>query len=304
MIKQKEIYATYPRAGGNVAVGAGVLVLDFLNGVVKGADVTPEKMTSSLRKFNRDYMRSMWVEADKDVKLRFDNGSWFTKDSGTPFFVTEFPFQVLEMELSETTNVRVVASTSFVGFTGGDGSKKKLDSIALPCWIIPLDFNELDITSTAGDEQYANRTISKDELYNDKDGGDGEIEKVELILQWGYKDDSGAVNYLECSDDTYNQHKIRIGGSGGTWQDTPFILHGGKTGQHEEGDCEVNANGPGSIMLMADISDLVDENGNAVKENIKTTFECILENAESLGDNLRSGFSTFLRITYKGAASS
>jgi len=293
-----EIYASYPRDGGLATITTGTLVVDFGEGKVNNPDEGVHRLTTSLKSTNKKAMRSCLIEADKDVKIRLDDGSWFTKDGGIPFYIQEFPFVKVEVEFNESTKFKCIASTSFVGFSQGGGAKKKLDLLPITPWVIQLDTRELDITSTATDKEYADRTLVDSDLFNSKDGSNGEIEKVELILNFGFKDDSGAVNYLECSDPAYNQHQIRVGG--GAWNECPFSMHGAKLGQHISGDCEVNSNGAGSIMLMADISDMLDADSANLKANVLQQIEIHIDNAEALGNNLHCIFTTYIRITYLG----
>lgn len=166
-----------------------------------------------------------------------------------------------------------------------------------PPLIIPLDMLETDITAAAGDVTFASRTITNTELFNGKNGSSGEIDRIDLIAAICFKDDSGAQNYLECSNVTFNQWQINIGAGGA--DDCPFAMHGGLTGQHVALDFEVEANGAGDAVLVADISDLT---SSTMKSDADTSVVLTLQNAEALGANLRTRVSTFVKIYYNGLA--
>lgn len=164
-------------------------------------------------------------------------------------------------------------------------------------WVIELDYREVDLTSTAGTKTYASRTVAASELFNSRDGANGEIDKVELVAVVTYSDDSGSANGLNLTTAAHNQWQINVAAGGA--DDLPFPNAGSLNGQHITGDFEVVGNGADSVTLIANVSDLTT---STLKDNVDQAIVVTLLNGRSIGNNLRLKVATFLRVYYNARA--
>lgn len=164
-------------------------------------------------------------------------------------------------------------------------------------WVIPLDYREVDLTSTAGTKTYASRTIAAGDLFNSKDGSSGEVDRVVLIADIDYVEDSGSANALNLTTATHNQWQINIGGGGA--DDCPFPNAGSLNGQHITGDFECNNNSGGHVTMRADITDLT---SSTIKDDVSQSVVLTLLNGRSVGNNLRLKVYTEVWVYYNGRA--
>lgn len=171
------------------------------------------------------------------------------------------------------------------------------NAVGISPWVIPLDYREVDLTSTAGTKTYASRTVGSGDLFNSKDGANGEVDKVELVALISYSDDSGSANALNLTTATHNQWQINVAAGGA--DDLPFPNAGSLNGQHITGDFETVGNGGDSVTMIADVSDLAT---STLKDNVDQAIVVTLENGRSTGNNLRLKVATFLRVYYNGKA--
>lgn len=171
------------------------------------------------------------------------------------------------------------------------------NTIGVSPFVIELDYREVDLTSTAGTKTYASRTVGAADLFNSKDGSSGEVDRVKLIAQVEYSDDSNVANGLNLTTPAHNQWQINIGGGGA--DDCPFPNAGGLNGQHIAGDFEVVSNGSGTVTLMADITDLT---SSTIKDDVSQSIVLTLLNGRSIGNDLRLKVTSFLYVYYNARA--
>jgi len=122
--RRPDVYITFPAGGGWRSIPAGTVVIDLLTGEVLLPDGTTDGASTSLREHGFTHARSSLVEADRSVEVYYDTGGKYTIGANEVIPVTHQYIRKIFVEASETTDIRVWASTNpeniprkFVGIT-------------------------------------------------------------------------------------------------------------------------------------------------------------------------------------------
>jgi len=102
----------YPFDGTRLTITAGTTVYDFEHGTVSAPGTAVVKMSSSLEKKKRDFMRALTINADKDVIIQLDERDKIVVRAGSwPLFPYQ-RFRKVRVTATESTEILVSASTS------------------------------------------------------------------------------------------------------------------------------------------------------------------------------------------------
>lgn len=104
-------YFTYPKDGSRKEIPTGDTKIDFNNGEVALPDGTREELLTSLKQEEKEWIRSIFLEADQDITVWLDGGSLTPVDSGEYFTIPHVNFKVLWIKATTATNIAVWAST-------------------------------------------------------------------------------------------------------------------------------------------------------------------------------------------------
>jgi len=111
-IREDIVYITFPSGGGKKELPVGVTKLDFLKGTVTLPDGSMEYMSSSLEAHKRNFCRSLLIFTDQDMVVWWDRAGKRTADANDYFPASYQKFQVLYIETTISTNVRVTGCTN------------------------------------------------------------------------------------------------------------------------------------------------------------------------------------------------
>ena len=104
---------TYPPEGGTKTITEGTTEIHLYTGEVFLADGTEEKVSQSLRSYGVEYARSLFIETTKAIVLQLDDGGKHTVEKLETILWNHLkPFQRISITATESTNIKVVASTS------------------------------------------------------------------------------------------------------------------------------------------------------------------------------------------------
>jgi len=110
--RDKVIYFTYPIKGGTKSIDAGTTTIDFYTGKVTLPDGSEEHLATSLEQHNREYVSSVFVIPSKDIIVWLDDGSKETIKAND-YWLRQFQaFKRLYITTTESTDIRIRASTS------------------------------------------------------------------------------------------------------------------------------------------------------------------------------------------------
>jgi len=107
-----DIYITYPPEGGWKSVPKGTTTVDLLAGRVVLPDGTRERTSGSLEATGFEFARSILVEATKTITVNLDGRGKFTISSGEFLPIVFQRFQIVYIETTEETKIRLWASTN------------------------------------------------------------------------------------------------------------------------------------------------------------------------------------------------
>ena len=104
-------YFTYPKDGSRKEIPIGDTKIDFYSGEVALPDGTREELLTSLKQEEKEWIRSIFLEADQDITVWLDGGSLTPVDSGEYFTIPHTNFKVLWIKATAATDIAVYAST-------------------------------------------------------------------------------------------------------------------------------------------------------------------------------------------------
>ena len=103
---------TYPAQGGTKTITAGNTEINLYTGEVFLED-SEEKVSQSLRSYGVEYARSLFIETTKAIVLQLDDGGKHTVEKLETILWNHLkPFQRISITATESTNIKVVASTN------------------------------------------------------------------------------------------------------------------------------------------------------------------------------------------------
>ena len=106
------IYFTYPNDGTRISTAAGKTVLNYRTGTIKKPDGNVSRMSSSLIEQGKDYLRSLTINADKDIIIQLDSNDMTPIRADTWNVMPYQQFQELTITTTETTNLLCYACTN------------------------------------------------------------------------------------------------------------------------------------------------------------------------------------------------
>jgi len=118
MEDKKEAYITYPAKGGKKTIGVGTLEIDFLTGQVTPPDGSTEHTSLRLDAFGFEKARSISIDTTKSVTLSLDDGGKYEIEAHQLFGVGDRKFRIAYIEATESTEIKIWASTSLRGAVG------------------------------------------------------------------------------------------------------------------------------------------------------------------------------------------
>ena len=109
--KDKVFEITYPPEGGTKTITAGTTEINLYTGEVFLED-SEEKTSQSLRSYGVEYARSLFIDTTKAIVLQLDDGGKHTVEKLETILWNHLkPFQRIMITATESTNIKVVAST-------------------------------------------------------------------------------------------------------------------------------------------------------------------------------------------------
>jgi hypothetical protein len=111
----RDIYITWPATGEKKTVSKGTLVIDFLTGEVTLANGTTEHTSNRLENTEFNEVKSLSVDVNKAAIITFDSGGKYPIGANQLFSIERQKFRTSYIEISETTEVTVWASTNIEG---------------------------------------------------------------------------------------------------------------------------------------------------------------------------------------------
>ena len=109
---EEDIYAVFPPTSDKKEVGIGTVVIDFLTGDVALPDGTTEHTNYRLENTVFEAMRSLSVDTTKAIVIELDDGTKFTVEANQFYSIPNRKFRIAYIHCTETTKLRVYASTS------------------------------------------------------------------------------------------------------------------------------------------------------------------------------------------------
>ena len=104
-------YFSYPKDGTRKTIPAGDTKIDFYSGEVALPDGSREDLLTSLQQEEKEWIRSIFIEADQDIKVWLDTGSITPVASTEYFTIPHTNFRVLWIKATVNTDIAVWAST-------------------------------------------------------------------------------------------------------------------------------------------------------------------------------------------------
>ena len=109
--RDKVFEIIYPPEGGTKTITAGTTEINLYTGEVFLED-SEEKVSQSLRSYGVTYARSLFIDTTKAIVLQLDDGGKHTVEKLETILWNHLkPFQRVSITATESTNIKVVAST-------------------------------------------------------------------------------------------------------------------------------------------------------------------------------------------------
>lgn len=102
---------TLPAEGGTQEITVGDTIINFYTGEVFFANGTEGHLSRSLISIGKDYIRSIVLYADKEFIIQLDDCGRHTVKTSEFYTATRQKFQIATITVTETTKIRIVAST-------------------------------------------------------------------------------------------------------------------------------------------------------------------------------------------------
>ena len=106
------VFFTYPYDGTQVALSAGITEIDFQSGTVKDTSGAVTNLQHSLNSEAKDFLRSLYVNTDKPIKVQLDSGDIIFCDAEKDLQATYMEFTKLKITTTETTYLSLLACTN------------------------------------------------------------------------------------------------------------------------------------------------------------------------------------------------
>lgn len=106
------VYFSYPNDGTRSETAAGKTILNYRHGTIKSPDGTIDRMSSSLTEQDKPFLRSLAINADKDIVIQLDANDMSPVRADTWHVMTFQQFEELSITTTETTNIFGYACTN------------------------------------------------------------------------------------------------------------------------------------------------------------------------------------------------
>ena len=108
----KIVFFTYPYDGTQVTLAAGTTEIDFTAGTVKDTSGTVTDLQHSLRTEGKDFLRSLYINTDKAIKVQLDSGDIIFCDEEKDLQATYMVFTKVKITTTENTQLSLLACTN------------------------------------------------------------------------------------------------------------------------------------------------------------------------------------------------
>lgn len=109
---KKIIFFTYPYDGTQVTLAAGTTEIDFKAGTVKDTSGAVTNLQHSLNSEAKDFLRSLYINTDKAIKVQLDTGDVIFCDAEKDLQATYMEFTKCKITTTETTYLSLLACTN------------------------------------------------------------------------------------------------------------------------------------------------------------------------------------------------
>ena len=106
------VFWTYPATGETITLSAGRTVLNFEDGTITDTSGEVTALYHSLRSEGKDFLRSLYVNSDKAIKVQMDTYDEIFVDEAKDFQGTYFQFKKVTITTTENTEVFLLACTN------------------------------------------------------------------------------------------------------------------------------------------------------------------------------------------------
>lgn len=106
------VFWTYPYTGATATCAAGVTTLNFEAGTIVDTSGTVTNMQHSLHSEGKEFLRSLYVNSDKAIKIQMDTSDQIFVDDAKDFQGTYFQFKQVKITCTENTEVFVLACSN------------------------------------------------------------------------------------------------------------------------------------------------------------------------------------------------
>ena len=105
-------YFTYPVDGTKKTITEGTTEINFFDGEVHLAAGSDEVLTDTLQRRGLDFVRSLFIETDKEIKVNLDDKSKYPVPADGLFALGHQTFQRASLTATEDTKITLWASTN------------------------------------------------------------------------------------------------------------------------------------------------------------------------------------------------
>lgn len=105
-------FFTYPYDGTRASLAAGTTTIDFQHGTIKDPDGLITKLSTSLGKKKKDFLRSVAINGDKNIVIQLDENNKIPVRGDNWFVGTYQQFTKLHITVTATTTVFLLACTN------------------------------------------------------------------------------------------------------------------------------------------------------------------------------------------------
>ena len=111
-IREEYFEILYPADGGAKTIPKDATEINFVTGDVTLGDGTGDRLNNSLTAVGKPYMRSIFIDTNKEFKVQLDDGGKETIAANDFFLRNNRQFQRVSIEVSESASINLLASTN------------------------------------------------------------------------------------------------------------------------------------------------------------------------------------------------
>ena len=124
-------YMTYPVDGSKKTITEGTTEINFYDGEVHLANGSDEFLTDTLQARGLDFVRSLFIETNKEIKLGLDDKSKYPVPADGLFAIGHQTFQRASLTATEDTKITLWASTNEEALLAWIRYRLKLEPISI-----------------------------------------------------------------------------------------------------------------------------------------------------------------------------